>query len=125
MNLVTPETRERLETHHPEALREIENLERVLDETTIDAGLLTLCGDYFEATIRNKEWLPPEELSDLEATCLDVCEQFTLSVADVRDEQIAALRLHLSTDDVYNLMHAIYLIEMSKRLDLTMERALI
>jgi len=30
----------------------------------------------------------------------------------------------LSTDDVYNLMYAIYLIEMSKRLDLTLDRVL-
>ena len=47
-----------------------------------------------------------------------------ISVADIREEQIAALRSHLSTDDVYNLMSAIYLIEMSRRLDHTLERVL-
>lgn len=124
MKLVNIETRQRLETHHPEAAAEIANLEQVLDDTALDASLLALCSDYFEAALGGREWVRPDPLTCLEAACLDVCEQFMLSVSDIRDEQIAALREHLSADDVYVLMSAIYLIEMSKRLDLTLERVL-
>ncbi len=124
MNLVTPDTRLRLRSHHPEAIREIENLERVLDETALDPALLSFCGDFFNASLRGQDWSMPANASDIEKACLDVCEQFSASVSDVRDEQIAALGAHLATDDVYNLMYAIYLIEMSRRLDITLERAL-
>lgn len=124
MNLVNVETRQRLETYHPEAAAEIANLEQVLDDTALESSLLALCSDYFEAALRDSEWVRPDPLTALEAACLDVCEQFMLSVSDIRDEQIAALREHLGADDVYVLMSAIYLIEMSKRLDLTLERVL-
>ena len=124
MNLVTPDTRLRLRSHHPEAIQEIENLERVLDETALDPALLSLCSDFFNATLRSQGWSVPASAGELETACLELCEQFSTSVSDVRDDQVAALRAHLGTDDVYNLMYAIYLIEMSQRLDITLERAL-
>ncbi len=124
MNIVTASTRQCLHTHHEEAIRELENLERVIEQTSLDTGLLELCGDYFEAALRDRAWDRPDSLGDREAACLDVCEQFMVSVATVTDGQIAALRQHFGTDEVYNLMSAIYLVEMGKRLDLTLERVL-
>jgi hypothetical protein len=117
-------TRRHLEAHHPEAAGEIRKLEGIINETALDADLLSLCTVYFDTALAGETWEPPESLSELERACIDVCEQFMISVSDVREEQIAALRRHLSTDDVYNLMSAIYLIEMSRRLDLTLERVL-
>ena len=124
MMLVRPDTQRRLQTHHPEVAAELDKLGQVLDGTGLNAQLLALCGDYIESNLSNREWAPPKSPGALEAACLDVCEQFMISVSDMREEQIAALRRHLSTDDVYNLMYAIYLIEMSKRLDLTLDRVL-
>ncbi|MDJ0940349.1 MAG: hypothetical protein QNJ00_11360 [Woeseiaceae bacterium] len=124
MNLVSEATRQRLAAHHPEAATEIGNLEAVLDGTSLDAGLLELCSRFFETSMRGDEWLPPESLTALETACLAVCEQFMVSVSGISDEQIAALNEHLNADDVYNLMSAIYLVEMSKRLDLTLEQVL-
>ena len=122
--LTNAETRRHLEAHHPEAAGEIRKLEGVISGSALDADLLALCTVYFDAALTGETWEPPDALSELERACIDVCEQFMISVADIREEQIAALRRHLSTDDVYNLMSAIYLIEMSRRLDLTLERVL-
>jgi hypothetical protein len=124
MNLVTAETRQRLQAHHPGAAAEIDKLEGILDDTNLSPELLALCGAYFHAALRGDDWCAPDSPTELESACLDVCEQFMVSVPGVTDEQIAALNRHLGADDVYNLMSAIYLIEMSKRLDMTLERVL-
>ena len=124
MHLIKPETRGHLQASHPQAATQLDNLRQTLDRTSLDEGLLSLCSNYFEAALRGQDWAPPEPPTELEAAILDVCTQFMLSVADISDEQIAALSRHLNADDVYNLMCAIYLIEASKRLDLTLERML-
>ncbi len=124
MHLINPATRRRLESLHPEVATEIANLERVLDDSSLDPNLLTLVGDYFDTALREESWTPPDSLGELEADCLAVCEQFMVSVSDLNESQMAALARHLGPDDLYNLMYAIYLIEMSKRLDLTLERTL-
>ena len=124
MQLINIATRQRLEAFHPEAAAEIANLELVLDSSSLNPDVLTLCADYVDATLAGDPWETPASAGDLGNACLDVCEQFMISVADIREEQIRALRNHLTTDDVYNLMSAIYLIEMSRRLDHTLERVL-
>lgn len=124
MHLINTATRQRLEALHPEAATEIANLELVLDSSALNQDVLTLCADYVDATLAGDAWEAPASAGDLGNACLDVCEQFMISVADIREEQIRALRNHLTTDDVYNLMSAIYLIEMSRRLDHTLERVL-
>ena len=124
MHLIKPETRRHLQGSHPQVATELGNLSQILDRTALDEGLLSLCGDYFEAALRGQDWAPQKPLTEFESACLDVCAQFMLSVANVNDEHIAALSRHRSADDVYNLMCAIYLIEASKRLDLTLERML-
>ena len=124
MYLTNAATRRHLEAHHPEAAGEIRNLERVLTESGLDADLLEQCAIYYDTRLGDEPWTPPDSLSELEQACIDVCEQFMISVSDIRDEHIESLRRHLSTDEVYNLMSAIYLIEMSRRLDLTLERVL-
>ncbi len=124
MKLISPATRQTLHSHHPEAAAEIENLEHVLDEDTVDTRVIALCADFFEATLREQDWQRPPSTGEFEAACLDVCEQFAASVSAIDDNLIAPLRRHLSADDIYKLMSSIYLVEMSKRLDITLERVL-
>lgn len=121
MHLVKPETHQRLQARHAQAATQIDNLQQVLGRTALDARVLSLCSDYFEAALREQDWSPSHDLTGLETACLDVCAQFMLSVASVGDEHIAALNRFLTADEVYNLMYAIYLIEASKRLDLMLE----
>ena len=124
MELVTSATRQRLSSLHPEVATELGRLETVLDESALDPQLLQLVGQFFDAELGNGDWQAPADPSPLEQACLAVCEQFMISVADMSDELVQDLAEHLSPDDLYNLMYAIYLIEMSKRLDITLERVL-
>ena len=124
MNLVSDSTRQVLSTEHAEAAGAIANLEQVLDETPLDGNLLAVCSDYFEHALRGEPWEPVETITGAQAAVLEVCEQFMVSVSGIRPEQIAALEQYFDADTVYNLMSAIYLIEMSKRLDVTLERVL-
>ncbi|MEL6300925.1 MAG: hypothetical protein AAFV47_06990 [Pseudomonadota bacterium] len=124
MNLLSPESRDRLARLHSEATTELENLERALDDVPIPVDLLRLTDRFFDVNLRGEQWQPPESMTPVEIACLDYCEQFMSSVANIEDAQVAALREHLSPDQVYLYANAVYLIEMSKRLDLTLEAVL-
>ena len=124
MQLVNSESRLTLQAHHPEALQELDRLANTLDNTGLEASLLDLCQSFFAATLRGDTWSPGRELSELESDCLAVCEQFSVSVSSMSDEQLAALARHMSPDQLYNLMYAIYLVEMSERLNLTLKGVL-
>lgn len=124
MQLITPATRQRLSGVHPEVATELRRLESTLDDSALAPQLLQLISDFFDAEFGDRVWGPSANPTALERSTLDVCEQFMVSVADVSDAQVAALAAHMSPDELYNLMYAIYLIEMSKRLDITLERVL-
>ncbi len=124
MQLVNSNTRSVLQAHHPEALKELDNLAETLDSTSLDPALLQLCQSYFSSSLNGGSWSADHELSELESDCIQVCEQFMVSVSSMTDEQVAALSRHLSADELYNLMYAIYLIEMSERLNLTFKGVL-
>ena len=121
MQLVSPDTRSTLQQHHPEALEELDRLADTLDGTRIDPELMALCRTYFASSLRGDAFDANRELSELETDCLALCEQFMVSVSTMSDEQVAALARHLSADDLYVLMYAIYLLEMSERLNLMLE----
>ena len=124
MRLISDASREQLHSLHPEAAAELARLESAIDSTGLDAGLLELTSGYFDTMLREQEWQPPAALSGRDQACLAFCEQYLVSVPHIDDEHVAALRAHLSPDDVYLYSNAVYLIEMSKRLDLTMEATL-
>ncbi len=124
MNLVNSNTQDVLARFNPDAKQALETLEHHLDDSSLGKDLLSLCSEYIDATLRGSDWTAPTGLSDLASASLALCEQFMISVAHVTDAHIAAVRAHLTTDEVYNLLYAIYLIEGGKRLDLTLEGAL-
>ena len=124
MHLVSDTTRQTLQQRHPEALQELDQLAETLDGSGLDPALLDLCQSYFSASLGGAPWVPGRDLSELESDCIKVCEQFTASVAALSDEQLAALSRHLTADEVYNLMYAIYVIEASERLNLVLKGVL-
>ncbi|MEM9529866.1 MAG: hypothetical protein AAGA23_02985 [Pseudomonadota bacterium] len=124
MQLLSHHSAAQLKVHHPEAGEELRRLEILLDQSSLDDGLLALCRRYFETELRHQPWDPPASPTPLEAACLEFCEQFRVSVDTMSDAQVQALLAHLSADDVYNLASAVYLLELSCRLDLTLEAVL-
>lgn len=124
MQLVANHTQERLETLHPEAASEIGNLERTISNCGVDPGLLALCQEFFHAELNGNAWEPARELTVLESACVKLCEQFSVSVANLEADHVAPLAAELDADQLYNLMSAIYLIEASTRLEVTLGRVL-
>ena len=124
MELITTAARTRLGALHPEALAELTHLEQALDATPLDAALLSLTQDYVAAYLRQAEWPLPPTLSARDRACLAYAEQFMLSVSTLEDAQVSVLRDHMSPDEIYLYANAVYLIEMSRRLDLTLEAVL-
>ena len=124
MQLINDATRARLMRLQPEAAAKLAQVEQAIDDTALDPALLALAGAFIEASLRGDDWQGPAEPTDLERACLAFCDQFVASVANVTDEQVDALRAHLSPDSVYLFSNAVYLIDLSKRLELTLEAAL-
>jgi len=63
-------------------------------------------------------WTAADVFSPLERAALGFTEQFVLSVSAVSDEQVEALREHLDDESVYAFAAALYLVEMTERLNL-------
>lgn len=124
MQLISNQTRQQLNALHSEAARELAELETTLGGCGVDTRLLALCGDFFDAELDGRTWTPPRKLTDLESGCIELCKQFTASVSDMRSDQVAPLAAKLDPDQLYNLMSAIYLVESSKRLDMTLSQVL-
>ena len=124
MELINETSAQRLQALHPEAAAELARLESALDATGLDPDLLDRCGQFIDAVLRETEGARTTPRSGREQACLAFCEQFVVSVSSVSDAEVSALREHLSPDEVYLFANAVYLIEMSKRLDLTLEAAL-
>lgn len=124
MQLISQSSMAILEAHHPEAAAELGRLSHLLDQSVIPLEILQLCQGCLLAGINGQAPPSPKHPSALELACLHLCEQFRASVSGVSDRQIQALLAHLSADDTYNLCSAIYLIEMSHKLDRTLQAVL-
>jgi alkylhydroperoxidase family enzyme len=101
---------------HPEGAAA---LRRMIEEAwrATDPALLVLCRrrilEVFGAAG------PPEgPFTPVEEAHLELTEQFARAVSGVTDEQIAALRAYDDDRSVYSFVAALYVVDMSERLDL-------
>jgi alkylhydroperoxidase family enzyme len=65
-----------------------------------------------------ENWESADVFSPLERAALGFTQQFVLSVSAMSTEQVEALRTHLDDAAVYAFAAAIYLIEMTERLEM-------
>jgi alkylhydroperoxidase family enzyme len=68
------------------------------------------------------DWANSSEFSPLERAALDYTEQYVISVNNISDDQVDALRAHLDDAAVYAFAAALYLVEMTERLRLVSSR---
>lgn len=68
------------------------------------------------------DWSRASCFTDRERAHLAFCEQFVLSVGDVRDEDVAALRAHGDDLAVHEFVSALYVVELHERLAATWAR---
>lgn len=119
-NIVT-----RLEKLQPAITTELQHIMRLTSEAT-DKNILKLCTGYIDAALRNQTWSPPElALTEKEQAFIAFTEQFTSSVSTMSDEKVQNLLQFSSVDEVYTFVNAIYVTDMSLRLELVAGRVLV
>lgn len=107
----------RLEELHPDIVPALQKIIRRAQDSP-DAALLALCADYIEAALRNQLWQPPHPLSARERDFIAFTEQFVTSVGTMEDAQVTRLLQHATADEVYAFVDAIYVLDMTARLEL-------
>jgi hypothetical protein len=133
--LSPPELERRLLQLQPEAMRSLNVMRRTACEAT-DPAMLELCrirlaqllrddaarGPHCGAPIDEQlmaalgDWRESERFTASQRAHLAFAEQFSVSVASLTDEDVAALREHLSELQVYEFAVALYVIEMEMRM---------
>ncbi|MFV0277834.1 MAG: hypothetical protein ACK5HY_11695 [Parahaliea sp.] len=114
---------ERLESLHPEAAAHLDRLDALASQTT-DGELLQLCTEFIRVNLEGRHWQPPRELSAREEVFISFTEQFMVAVSGMQPEQISDLLQFASADEVYGFINALYVADMTQRLDIVMGRVL-
>lgn len=114
---------EQLAAMHPESTLKLTRLNQLSRETT-DVELLDLCSSYIDTMLRDLPWQPPNPLTDREKTFLNFAEQFMMAVSAIEDQQVAALMKYASADEIYCFVNALYVVDMTLRLNLVIGRVL-
>lgn len=113
-----------LEKLQPDIAKELHNIMHLAPNST-DAELLELCTSYIDAALRNQNWKPPERpLTEKEQAFIAFTEQFIVSVGTMSDEQVKRLLQFASADEVYAFVNALYVTDMTQRLELVAGRIL-
>ena len=115
----------RLETLQPAIAAELHTTIQLAQEAT-DAQLLTLCSDYIDAALQHRNWQPSERaLTEKEQAFIAFTEQFITSVGTMSDEQVQRLQQFASADEVYAFINALYVTDMSRRLNMVAREVLL
>jgi hypothetical protein len=122
--MLSTDTFTRLENLQPAITAKLRKVIQLATEAA-EPNLLELCRTYIDAALRNKNWIPPvRDLTEKEQAFIDFTEQFTSSVGTMSDEQVEILLRFGSADEVYSFVNAIYVTDMSLRLELVARRVL-
>jgi hypothetical protein len=113
----------RIRELQPATGAELENLERTAWDA-VDKDLLQLCRDRAVAMHRGDDGNYPENPDERERAYIDFTEQFVTSVSSVSEQQIDDLIRHSSPDEVFAFVYALYVVEMSARVDFVAEGVL-
>jgi len=121
--MLTTELRDLLARLHPAPLGELEDLCREAGRA-VDADLLTLCTACIETALDDEVWRPARALTDREQAYIDFTGQFVSSVSTMADEQVERLGEFASADEIYNFVCALYVADMTSRLNRVMSGVL-
>jgi hypothetical protein len=86
-------------------------------QTLAGAERLALCRRQIEATLTGAAPPAADGLDALTRAQLDFAEQFAFAVGSVSDAQVDALRAHLTDDELWAFVAAIYELDMGLRLE--------
>ncbi len=114
---------QRIAALHPDTGAQLSRLGTLAQQAT-DPALLDLCLEMIDALLQDRSPALPPSLTERERAFLDFTEQFVVSVSTMSDTQVKKLLYYASEDEVYNFVNALYVIDMTRRLDLVAGRLL-
>jgi hypothetical protein len=114
----------RLASLHPEGAAQLARINQLVLEAT-DPALLELCAGCIDSLLQDNAWVPPHHLTSRQQAFIAFTEQFATSVSTLTDAQVARLLESASEDEVYGFVNALYVLDMSRRLDLVVGRILL
>lgn len=109
--------RERLARLQPETAAERERTERVVRELA-DPELLSRCEARIDALLTGGDLADDPAWTARDHAFVAFTDQFVFSVGHVTDEQVAALLEHETAERVYAFVNALYVIDLTHRLEL-------
>jgi hypothetical protein len=113
-----------IEALHPSVAPQLLNIMQLATEAA-DPQLLALCTSYIDAALTLQTWTPPHSpLTEKEQAFIAFTEQFITSVGTMSDNQVQDLLAFASADEVYDFVNAIYVTDMTRRLELVAARVL-
>jgi hypothetical protein len=122
--MISEPVRARLSSLHPEGAVQLARINQLAFEAT-DPALLDLCAGYIDSLLQDQSWVPPHSLTPREQAFVAFTEQFVTSVSTLADTQVERLLEFASEDEVYGFVNALYVLDMSRRLDLVVGRLLV
>lgn len=122
--MISEPVRARLASLHPEGAVQLARINQLAFEAT-DPALLDLCAGYIDSLLQDQSWVPPHSLTPREQVFVAFTEQFVTSVSTLADTQVERLLEFASEDEVYGFVNALYVLDMSRRLDLVVGRLLV
>lgn len=121
--MISEPVRARLASLHPEASQQLARINQLALEAT-DPDLLELCTGCIDSLLQDISWVPPQPLTPRQQAFIAFAEQFATSVSTLTDADVAGLLEFVSEDEVYGFVNALYVVDMSRRLDLVVGRIL-
>ena len=122
--MVSSEVMSQLKTLQPEISQHLAGT-MALAEKAADPALMALCTSYIDAALNNQNWdVDRASLTDKEQAFIAFTEQFVMAVSDMTDKQVQRLLQYASADEVYGFVNALYVRDMTRRLDLVAGRVL-
>lgn len=122
--MLSEPVKQRLTTLHPEGTTELQHINQLALEA-VDPTLLKLCTELIDALLQDRSPTLPQTLSPRDQAFLAFTEQFVTAVSAVSDKQVAELLRFATEDEVYSFVNALYVTDMTRRLDLVAGRVLI
>lgn len=122
--MISEPVRKRLASLHPEGSQQLARINQLALEAT-DPYLLELCTGCIDSLLHDISWVPPHPLTPQQQAFITFTEQFAISVSTLADADVSRLLEFASEDEVYSFVNALYVVDMSRRLDLVVGRILV
>ncbi len=122
--MISKDSLQHIEELHAPIAKQLKTLISVAEDQ-IDPDLLRLTVERVDAELLLKSRETDSHLlTGKEKAWAEFADQFVISVSAINDSHVKAISGDMTADEMYVLAHALYVIDMSRRLDMVLEKVL-